>query len=256
MIVADIRQELRKNIDHEYRDSVRKFTKKEDRNDRVIHYGVKTPIVRKNNTNSVSVSETLSFDSVVSAKYYSLIKKKPKEEIFKICEDLLKSGCSEEKTIAFDWAFRLRKHYEESDFNIFESWLEKYVTGWGSCDDLCTHAFGAFIYQFPEFIPEIKKWTKSDNRWLRRASAVVLIYSIRRDKYLETIFEIADMLLLDEEDLVQKGYGWMLKEASNLYPQEVFQYVMKHKAEMPRTSLRYAIEKMPPEWKKKAMARE
>jgi len=239
MIVEEIRQELRKNIDHEYRDSVRKFTKKEDRNDRVIHYGVKTPVVRK-----------------VSAKYYSLIKKKPKEEIFKICGDLLKSGCSEEKTIAFDWAFRLRKHYEESDFNIFESWLEKYVTGWGSCDDLCAHAFGAFIYQFPEFIPEIKKWSKSENRWLRRASAVVLIYSIRRDKYLETIFEIADLLLLDKEDLVQKGYGWMLKEASNLYPQEVFQYVMKHKAEMPRTSLRYAIEKMPPEWKKKAMARE
>lgn len=237
-IIKEINQELKKHIDHEYRDSVQKFTKKEDRNDRVTHYGVKTPIVRK-----------------ISTKYYSQIKAKPKEEIFKICEDLLKSRCSEEKTIAFDWAFRLRKCYEESDFNIFELWLKKYVTGWGSCDDLCTHAFGAFIYQFPEFIPKVKEWARSKNQWLKRASAVVLIYSLRRKQLLGSSFEIADMLLLDKEDLVQKGYGWMLKEASNLYPQEVFQYVMKHRAEMPRTSLRYAIEKMPPEWKKKAMRR-
>ncbi len=237
-IIKEINQELKKHIDHEYRDSVQKFTKKEDRNNRVTHYGVKTPIVRK-----------------ISTKYYSQIKAKPKEEIFKICEDLLKSRCSEEKTIAFDWAFRLRKCYEESDFNIFELWLKKYVTGWGSCDDLCTHAFGAFIYQFPEFIPKVKEWARSKNQWLKRASAVVLIYSLRRKQLLGSSFEIADMLLLDKEDLVQKGYGWMLKEASNLYPQEVFQYVMKHRAEMPRTSLRYAIEKMPPEWKKKAMRR-
>lgn len=237
-IIKEINQELKKHVDHEYHDSIQKFTKKEDRNNRVTHYGVKTPIVRK-----------------ISAKYYSLIKKKPKEEIFKICEDMLKFRNSEERTIAFDWAFRLRKRYEESDFHIFESWLENYVTGWGSCDDLCTHAFGAFIYQFPEFIPKVKEWARSKNQWLKRASAVVLIYSLRRKQLLGSSFEIADMLLLDKEDLVQKGYGWMLKEASNLYPQEVFQYVMKHKAEMPRTSLRYAIEKMPPEWKKKAMTR-
>ncbi|MCK4636507.1 MAG: DNA alkylation repair protein [Methanomicrobia archaeon] len=239
MIIKEIRQELRKNADHEYRDSVRKFTKKEDRNDRVIHYGVKTPIVRK-----------------VSAKYYSQIKTKPKEEIFSLCEDLLKFRNSEERTIAFDWAFRLREHYIASDFYIFESWLENYVTGWGSCDDLCTHAFGCFIYRFPEFVSSVKKWAKSGNRWMRRASAVVLIYSLRRKQALDSAFGMADILLLDKEDLVQKGYGWMLKEASNLYPQEVFQYVMNHKAEMPRTALRYAIEKMPPEWKKKTMTKE
>jgi 3-methyladenine DNA glycosylase AlkD len=48
-----------------------------------------------------------------------------------------------------------------------------------------------------------------------------------------------------ENSLVQKGYGWMLKAASKLHQQEVFDYVMKKKSIMPRTSLRYAIEKMP-----------
>jgi 3-methyladenine DNA glycosylase AlkD len=234
MIVEEIRQELKRHIDKEYRDAIQRFTK-----DEVAQYGIRTPTVRK-----------------ISAKYYLRIKNKSKEEIFGLCEALLESRNSEERTIAFDWAFRLRKSYKPSDFHLFESWLKKYVIGWGSCDDLCTHAFGAFIYQFPEFVLEVKKWTESDNRWLRRASAVIMIYSIRRDKYLETIFKIADLLLLDGDDMVQKGYGWMLKEASNLYPHKIFRYVMERKAKMPRTSLRYAIEKLSSDLKKKAMARE
>ncbi|MCW4043071.1 MAG: DNA alkylation repair protein [Candidatus Bathyarchaeota archaeon] len=111
----------------------------------------------------------------------------------------------------------------------------------------------AFIFQFPEYISKVKEWTRSANRWTRRASAVVLIYSIRRKKGLGSIFEIADALLADQDIMVQKGYGWMLKEASNHYPEEVYDYVMRNKKEMPRTALRYAIEKLSSELKKQAM---
>ena len=69
------------------------------------------------------------------------------------------------------------------------------------------------------------------------------------------VFEIADILLLDKDDMVQKGYGWMLKEASNHEPKKVFEYVMRHKKEMPRTALRYAIEKLSPDLRKQAMAK-
>jgi 3-methyladenine DNA glycosylase AlkD len=60
---------------------------------------------------------------------------------------------------------------------------------------------------------------------------------------------------MDVDDMVQKGYGWMLKAASEAHQKEVFDYVFKNKAKMPRTSLRYAIEKMPQELKTKAMAK-
>lgn len=194
-------------------------------------------------------------DSVrkISAKFFLKVKMKPKEEIFQLCEKLLNTGCVEERTVAFDWAFRLKKNYAESDFRTLESWLKKYVQSWGACDDLCTHALGAFIFQFPRFISKVKEWAKSTNRWARRASAVTLIYSIRRGKHLEHVFEIADSLLMDKDVMVQKGYGWMLKEATKHYPQEIFKYVMAHRKEMPRTSLRYAIEKLSPALKKKAM---
>ncbi len=64
---------------------------------------------------------------------------------------------------------------------------------------------------------------------------------------------MASKLLLDTDDLVQKGYGWMIKEASKKYPQEIFEFVTENKNNMPRTALRYAIEKLPADYRKQAM---
>ena len=114
---------------------------------------------------------------------------------------------------------------------------------------------GYLILKYPELVSKTTKWTKSKNMWMRRASAVSLIIPVHKGILLNKVFETADALLKDEEDLVQKGYGWMLKEAGNIFPDEVFDYVMKHKNEMPRTALRYAIEKYPASKRKLAMAK-
>lgn len=232
MLIQEIRKELKKHIDTEYQKSIQRFFKEE-----IAAYGVRRPYVKR-----------------ISAQYFQKIKHQSKEEVFRFCEELMASGMMEERGIAFDWAFRLRKLYVPSDFQIFKSWLEKYVSNWGACDYICA-LVGAFIDQFPEFIPKVKEWAKSKNRWFRRAAAVSFIPLLKKKKILEDVLETADLLLLDEDDLVQKGYGWLLKEASKKYPDDVFQYVMKHKDKMPRTALRYAIEKMPPDWKRKAMVR-
>jgi 3-methyladenine DNA glycosylase AlkD len=106
---------------------------------------------------------------------------------------------------------------------------------------------------YPEFVPELKKWALSDNRWVRRAAAVTFIIPARKGKFLSDIIEIADILLMDQDDLVQKGYGWMLKAASEAHQNEIFNYVISKKSVMPRTALRYAIEKMPSDLKATAM---
>lgn len=108
---------------------------------------------------------------------------------------------------------------------------------------------------YPTYLSELKKRAQSENRWMRRATAVTLIIPARKGKFLKDIFDIADLLLLDKDDPVQKGYGWMLKAASQAHQQEVFDYVISKKSTMPRTALRYAIEKMPEELKVKAMAK-
>jgi len=108
---------------------------------------------------------------------------------------------------------------------------------------------------YPKYLENLKKWARSENRWVKRAAAVTLIIPARHGKFLKDIFEISDILLLDKDDLVQKGYGWMLKAASEAHQKEVFDYVMNNKDKMPRTALRYTIEKMPKELKVKAMMR-
>ncbi|MGD8565259.1 MAG: DNA alkylation repair protein [Candidatus Bathyarchaeota archaeon] len=238
MIIQEIKDRLDEHSNPEKAQRMRAYSRKLYQEMPEL-YGVATPIVRQ-----------------LSSEFFQKVRKKPKQEILELCNDLLKSGLSEERTIAFDWAFRLRRMYEKSDFKLLETWLMKYVHGWGACDDLCTHALGAFIYQFPEFTLKTREWARSENRWVRRASAVSLIYSVRRKKHLENIFVTADALLTDQDVMVQKGYGWMLKEASNNFAKKVFDYVMKNKRKMPRTALRYAIEKLPKEYRIEAMKRE
>lgn len=197
------------------------------------------------------------------------IKELPKQEIFNLCEELWQSGYLEEAVVACIWAESLHEQYEPADFKIFEYWVHNYLTNWADCDTLCNHTIGTFIMMYPEYISELKKWAKSSDRWVKRASAVTLIIPARKGLFLDDIFEITNTLLLDQDDLVQKGYGWMLKAASMSEPtaaskktdpetlkkhlNAVFDYVMKHKSVMPRTALRYAIEKMPAELRVEAM---
>ncbi len=228
-LLRSIRDELEQNKELVYKNGVTRYLKED-----VNPIGVRMPKVRR-----------------IAKKYFP--KDLNKKEIFELCEQLLEKRTMEETFIAFAWVRRIEDNLVITDFARLERWLKKYVDNWAFCDDFCTHAFGSFILQFPSLIPRVKKWTKSKNRWLRRASAVIFIHAIKKKAYLKHIFEIADILLLDRDDLVQKGYGWALKEASNKYPAKVFAFVMKRKKQMPRTALRYAIEKYPQEMRKEAM---
>jgi 3-methyladenine DNA glycosylase AlkD len=193
--------------------------------------------------------------SRISKEHYKAIEDKSKSYIFDLCEELWQSGYMEESFIACNWAYNMRKQFEPNDFDVFEKWVNTYVDNWASCDTLSNHTIGTFIEMYPEFLTGLKRWATSQNRWTKRASAVSLIIPAKKGKFTDDIFVIADILHSDKEDMVQKGYGWMLKAASQAHQKEVFEYVMSKKATMPRTSLRYAVEKMPAELKARAMAK-
>ena len=230
-IIKEIREELTQQIDGKTKATSQNFFK-----EKIRFYGVRIPIVNK-----------------ISKDYFKLIEYRPKSEIFSFCEILWQSGFLEESFIACNWSYYLHEKYEPGDFMLFEKWIKAYVNNWASCDTLCNHTLGTFIERYPEYLPQLKNMAKSTDRWMRRAASVSLIIPARKGKFLKEIFEIADILLLDKDDLVRKGYGWMLKAASESHQQEVFAYVMSKKSVMPRTSLRYAIEKMPKELREQAM---
>lgn len=230
-MIDKIRYQLKENIDIETKEKGQRFFK-----EKIDLYGVKTPVVLK-----------------ISKDRFKDIEAFDKAEIFRLIEILWQSGMLEESFVACNWTYSLRKSFQPNDFERFKNWIDLYITNWASCDTFCNHSMGVFIQMYPNFLMELKKMTQSENRWMRRASAVSLIIPARKGLFLDAIFEIADKLLLDQDDLVQKGYGWMLKATSESHQHEVFDFVMKRKAIMPRTSLRYAIEKMPNELRKQAM---
>lgn len=233
-IIEQVRHELISNSDENTKESGKRYFRED-----VRLYGVKTMTVTK-----------------ISKQVYKSIGKLSKKEIFDLCEDLWISGIMEESFIACNWAYAVHKQYSEDDFPLFERWVNEYVSNWASCDTLCNHSVGTFLEMYPWYIERLKGWTKSQNRWVKRASAVSLIIPARKGLFREDIFEIADHLLLDADDLVQKGYGWMLKSLCTRYEDDVFRYVLSKRDIMPRTALRYAIEKMPDARKKQAMKRE
>lgn len=233
-VIAQIRQELKSQADPEIQKTSQGFFKEEIR-----CYGVKTATV-----------------NAIAKKYWKDVRERHKPEIFILCEELYQSGYMEESFIVSNWAHALSGRYGKEDLAVFRRWIDTYITNWASCDGFCNHTMGNFIEQYPEYTDELKRWTQSDNRWMRRAAAVSLIVPAKHGKFFNESLEIAGLLLTDEDDMVQKGYGWLLKEASRKHTEEVFSYVMMNRKVMPRTALRYAIELMPKDLKARAMKKD
>jgi len=230
-VIERIRQELGRLADEQARTSMQRFFK-----EGVDGYGVKTPLV-----------------STLAKKYWKEIRHREKKEIFTLCEALYRSGKIEETFVVSTWAYALSDRFERDDLAVFQRWIDTYITNWASCDGFCNHALGAFFEQYPDCMNELKTWARSKNRWMRRAAAVSLIVPAKNGKFLPEAIGIADLLLTDSDDMVQKGYGWLLKEASRHHQAAVFSYVMQNRRVMPRTALRYAIELMPKDRKGEAM---
>lgn len=222
-IQQQIEQELKEIADPEYAAGARRFFK-----ENINCLGVSNPVGQQ-----------------IAKKYLPQLKKMSKQEVFDICEQLFASGIHEEGVIAGIYSKSVSRKFEYDDFYLFERWIEQYVTNWAVCDGFCNHTMGNLLISFPEHIPNMYPWTKSANRWVRRAAAVSLIVPARNGMYLPEVLHIANLLLTDGDDLVQKGYGWMLKVAADKHLDEVFAFILTNKATMPRTALRYAIEKMP-----------
>ncbi|MBO9659367.1 MAG: DNA alkylation repair protein [Chitinophagaceae bacterium] len=232
-IIQSLRKELKKLASAEGQTAAGKFHKEE-----IKTYGIKVPVVRN-----------------IAKENFREIKSLGKDVIYQMCDELFAAGYIEEAHIACEWTFLLKRQFEKTDLKQFRYWIENHINNWATCDNFCNNTVGSFLLMYPEFVPQLNKWAVTKNRWLQRASAVSLILPARNGKFLEESFAVADLLLRSEDDLVQKGYGWLLKSQSKPHAKEVFRFVEKRKNEMPRTALRYAIEHFSSTQKDKLMGR-
>jgi 3-methyladenine DNA glycosylase AlkD len=124
----------------------------------------------------------------------------------------------------------------------------KYINGWDLVDVTCPHVVGKHLTDKDSSILYI--WAKSDDLWTKRI-AIVSTFSFIRKNDLEDTFKIAEILLQDKHDLIHKAVGWMLREAGKRDIKKEEAFLKKYYKIMPRTMLRYSIEKFPEDKRQK-----
>ena len=160
-------------------------------------------------------------------------------------KQLLRSAIHEERLLAlFILVRKYSKGNETEKKRIYELYLKntQFINNWDLVDSSAHHIIGAFLVDKSK--EPLYSLAKSMNLWERRISIISTFYFIKHDKYTETL-KISEILLTDEQDLIHKAVGWMLREIGKRHMPTEEKFLRKHYKRMPRTMLRYAIEKFP-----------
>jgi 3-methyladenine DNA glycosylase AlkD len=166
------------------------------------------------------------------------------EDAVELCDILLPNPQHEAKALGILILERYEKNFPKSLFQKIKTWLAaNYLNNWAAVDVLCPVSVGALLVEYPELVKEIKTWTNSPNRWIRRASLVSFIKLARKKEYLDPVYQISASHFADGDDLIQKANGWLLREAGKTNIERLRTFLLEHGLAIPRTTLRYAIER-------------
>lgn len=165
-----------------------------------------------------------------------------------LCDLLLKRPELEAKGVAILLLHRYRRTYPVSLFDKTHAWLAAdRLASWASVDALCPEVIGALVLDHPQLLGRLVAWSRSPNRWVRRASLVSLLRLARRPEHAAFVYAMARRHFDSEDDLVQKAAGWLLREAGKQDLRALEAFLRAHGPRIPRTTLRYAIERFPAE---------
>ena len=180
----------------------------------------------------------------IAAEAYREIKLWPTLQRDEFCTELWKSGKLEDGAVACYIYRRFEKQCGAAEFALFESWIDNYVSNWAHCDSIAPTLLAACIAKDPALMKRLTAWTKSKNRWKRRAAATALLREAKLGCNPEFILGLSDLLIEDSDEMVQKGVGWLLKETYPKKPRETVEWMLARLGRMPRLVVRYAAEKM------------
>jgi len=152
----------------------------------------------------------------------------------------------EAKSVGIEVVARYRRDFTPRLLPAWKGWLAgNHSANWATTDSICGVLLGPLLLQHPELGARMRVWARDRNMWVRRASIVGLIPRARRGESLDLVYEIARCLHADREDLIQKAVGWALREAGKADMPRLERYLRASGAAIPRTTLRYAIERFP-----------
>jgi 3-methyladenine DNA glycosylase AlkD len=150
----------------------------------------------------------------------------------------------ETKSVGIEVVARYRRDFTPRLLPAWKRWLaENHAANWATTDTICGLLVGPLLLQHAAAAARMRTWARDRNMWVRRASIVGLIQRARRGDSLDLTYEIAGRLHADPEDLIQKAVGWALREAGKTDMPRLERYLRANGAAIPRTTLRYAIER-------------
>lgn len=221
--MASVREDLRKLADPEYAMNSQRFFKtgKGEYGEGDKFLGIRVPLQRE-------------------------IAKKHKTASLKEILSLIKSKYHEERFTGFVILvdqYQNSKDSKEAE-KLYKTYLSsfEYINNWDLVDSTCHKIIGIHLLNRDRKI--LYKWAKSKNLWTRRIS-IISTFAFIAHMQLDDSFALAQQLLHDDHDLMHKAVGWVLRECSKKDRSRLESFLEEHYQSMPRTMLRYAIEKLP-----------
>ncbi len=174
----------------------------------------------------------------------NLVRDQGMDFVVQVADKLFSGRMLEEKIFAVFLLEKQTENFRDGEFRLFDSWLDR-VSSWADHDALVHDLLAPMVAADPARCREVFRWAKSRNRWRRRAACVALIRGEREQKFFAQIVQLSNQLLQDEDDMVQKGLGWLLRETAKADPKRTVPYLMKIRRKAPRLVLRTACETLP-----------
>ena len=173
--------------------------------------------------------------------------------LLQVADKLFAGRCLEEKIFAVLMLETLTDKFGDAEFRLFESWLPR-ISSWADHDGLVHYLIAPMIAAKPARTTNVFRWAKSRDRWHRRAACVALIQGTRQEMFLPEIKRLSNRLLADQDDMVQKGLGWLLRETAKSDAKRTVRYLMTIRQRAPRLVLRTACETLPVATRRRILA--
>lgn len=164
--------------------------------------------------------------------------------LIEVADRLFSGPVLEEKIAAVFLLEKLAAEFGDREFKLFESWLDR-ISSWSDHDALVHDLIAPMMIAKPSRVKEIVRWARSHDPWHRRAACVALIRGSRARMFFKEITKLSDSLLADQDDMVRKGLGWLLRETAKFDPVRTVSYLMTIQKRAPRLVLRTACETLP-----------
>jgi 3-methyladenine DNA glycosylase AlkD len=183
----------------------------------------------------------------------AIVRERGTDFLLQVADKLFQGRVLEEKVFAVLILEKLVDKFGDAEFRLFESWLAR-ISSWADHDALVHYLIAPMVAAKTARAKYVFVWAKSPRRWHRRAACVALIQGTRQRLFLPEIKRLSNFLLLDEDDMVQKGLGWLLRETAKADPKHAVPYLMKIRQRAPRLVLRTACETLPTRTRRKILA--